>query len=169
MASEILAAWLLTIALHASALIGVAWLFDRGALRSRPAWREMLWRAAFYGGVVTASVQTDRANLAEVLKLVGEILREPAFPADEFEKLKQESLAGLEQQKTDPQALAGNLFARISRPPYAADDPRYTRTFAEEAAAIEAVTLDQLKAFYTSFYGAHIGIDPEQAAQHAKH
>src|SRR5690242_2701325 len=58
MASEILAAWLLTIALHASALIGIAWLFDRGALRTRPAWREMLWRAAFYGGVVTASVQT---------------------------------------------------------------------------------------------------------------
>lgn len=58
MASEILAAWLLTIALHASALIGVAWLVDRGALRTRPAWREMLWRAAFYGGVVTASVQT---------------------------------------------------------------------------------------------------------------
>ncbi|MET0230589.1 MAG: M56 family metallopeptidase [Rhodanobacteraceae bacterium] len=57
MASEILAAWLLTIALHASVLIGVAWLLDRGALRTRPAWREMLWRAAFYGGVVTASMQ----------------------------------------------------------------------------------------------------------------
>ena len=48
----------------------------------------------------TASVQTDRANLPEVLKLVREMLREPAFPADEFDKLKQEALAGLEQQKT---------------------------------------------------------------------
>jgi beta-lactamase regulating signal transducer with metallopeptidase domain len=57
MASEILAAWLLTIALHASVLLGIAWLLDRGALRARPAWREMLWRAAFFGAVVTASAQ----------------------------------------------------------------------------------------------------------------
>lgn len=57
MASEILTAWLLTIALHASVLLGVAWLIDRGSLRARPAWREMLWRAAFFGGIVTASAQ----------------------------------------------------------------------------------------------------------------
>lgn len=57
MASEILTAWLLTFGLHASVLLGVAWLIDRGSLRARPAWREMLWRAAFFGGVVTASAQ----------------------------------------------------------------------------------------------------------------
>ncbi|HEV7489893.1 MAG TPA: M56 family metallopeptidase [Rhodanobacteraceae bacterium] len=57
MASEIYAAWLLTFGLHASVLLSVAWLIDRGSLRARPAWREMLWRAAFFGGVVTASAQ----------------------------------------------------------------------------------------------------------------
>ncbi len=57
MASETLAAWLLTVAVHASVLLGVAWLVDRGTLRTRPAWRETLWRAAFFGAVVTASVQ----------------------------------------------------------------------------------------------------------------
>jgi beta-lactamase regulating signal transducer with metallopeptidase domain len=57
MASEILAAWLLTVALHASVLLGVAWFLDRGALRARPAWREMLWRAAFFGAAATASAQ----------------------------------------------------------------------------------------------------------------
>ena len=46
MASEILAAWLITVALHASVLLGIAWLLDRGALRARPAWRELMWRAA---------------------------------------------------------------------------------------------------------------------------
>jgi len=56
-ASEILTAWLLTLALHASVLLGIAWLLDRGALRAQPAWRELLWRAAFFGGVATASVQ----------------------------------------------------------------------------------------------------------------
>jgi len=57
MASETFAAWLLTVAVHATVLLGLAWLADRGALRSRPAWRETLWRAAFFGAVVTASVQ----------------------------------------------------------------------------------------------------------------
>jgi beta-lactamase regulating signal transducer with metallopeptidase domain len=57
MASEMLAAWLITVALHASALLGIAWLLDRGALRERPAWRELMWRAAFFGAVVSASVQ----------------------------------------------------------------------------------------------------------------
>ena len=57
MSNEMLAAWLLTVALHTTVLLGLAWLVDRGALRARPAWREMLWRAAFFGGVITASVQ----------------------------------------------------------------------------------------------------------------
>ena len=57
MASEILAAWLITVALHASALLGIGWLLDRSALRARPAWRELMWRAAFFGAVVSASAQ----------------------------------------------------------------------------------------------------------------
>jgi zinc protease len=101
-----------------------------------------------------ASIETDREHLPEVLRLVREMLREPSFPADEFEKLKQEALAAIEQQKTDPSALANNLFARISNPPYESDDPRYTRTFAEGAAAIEVTTLGQLKDFHARFYGA---------------
>jgi zinc protease len=113
-------------------------------------------RVGIGGGAsaATASIETDREHLPEVLRLVREMMREPSFPAEEFEKLKQESLAGLEQQKTDPSALAGNLFARISHPQYTSDDPRYTRTFAEEAAAVESTTLDQVKAFHASFYGA---------------
>jgi zinc protease len=116
-------------------------------------------RVGVFGGGsrVTATIETDREHLAEVIALVAEILRQPAFPADEFEKLKQEALAGIEQQKTDPSALASNLFARISRPTYAPDDPRYTRTFPEEAAAIEALTLAQVKSFYERFYGANHG------------
>jgi zinc protease len=102
----------------------------------------------------SASINTDREHFNEVLKLVREILREPTFPADEFDKLKQEWLAGIEQQKTDPQALGSNLFLRISRPYYTADDPRYTRTFDEEAKAIEAVTLDQVKQFHRDFFGS---------------
>ena len=113
-------------------------------------------RVSIGGGAssVTAGIETDREHLPEVLKLVREMLREPAFPADEFDKLKQEWLASIEQQKSEPDALAGKMFARVSRPPYPADDPRYTRTFPEESAAVEGVTLDQVKEFHRALYGA---------------
>jgi zinc protease len=102
----------------------------------------------------TAFVETDREHLPEAIELARELLREPSFPADEFEKLKQEWLADLETQKTDPSALAGNLFARISRPFYTPADPRYTRTFEEQARAIEATRLEEVKQFHADFYGA---------------
>lgn len=58
MHSESIVAWLLTFALHASVLLALALIIDRGALRA-PAWRELLWRTALFGGVLTASVQTS--------------------------------------------------------------------------------------------------------------
>lgn len=149
--------------LRGKAVIGgfTASMLDKGTRsRTRQQIKDDLDRLKAQVGIsggpssVTASVQTDRANLVEVLKLVREILREPLFPAQEFEKLKQESLAAIEQQKTDPSALAGNLYARISRPHYTPDDPRYTRTFEEQTAAIEATTLEQLREFHERFYGA---------------
>ncbi|MEP7043452.1 MAG: M56 family metallopeptidase [Dokdonella sp.] len=57
MHSEPIVAWLLTFALHAGVLLALAWIVDRGALRARPAWRELLWRTALFGGLLTASVQ----------------------------------------------------------------------------------------------------------------
>lgn len=106
------------------------------------------------GQDVDASITTDREHFPEVLRLLGEILREPSFPEKEFEKQKRQRLSSIERSKSEPDALANNLFARISRPDYAKDDIRYQRTFDEQAAAIESVTLDQVKAFYKEFYGA---------------
>jgi zinc protease len=46
------------------------------------------------------------------------------------------------------------MFARISRPFYVPADPRYTRTFEEQAKAIEATRLEDVKQFHAEFYGA---------------
>ena len=78
----------------------------------------------------------------------------PSFPADEFDKLKQETLAGLEQQKTIRRRSPAISSARVSRPHLTSEDPRYTRTFPEEAAAIESTTREQAVEFYRAFYGA---------------
>jgi zinc protease len=102
------------------------------------------------------SIETVRENLPEVLKLVAEVLREPSFPAKEFEELRQENLAAIEQQKSEPNALAPNVFQRHMNP-YPKGDVRYVETFDESLAAYQAATLDEAKKFYAAFYGASNG------------
>jgi zinc protease len=99
-----------------------------------------------------ASIETNRENLPAVLRLVAEILREPSFPATEFEQLKQESLAGIEEQQREPQSVAGVAFNRHLNP-YPKSDVRYTSTPEEDIAELKVATLDQVKKFYTDFYG----------------
>ncbi len=110
----------------------------------------------FIGGGATQSfinITTTKPNLVEALKLVGEVLKDPSFPADEFEKVKSEELAGIESQRSEPQAIAFNKIQRhIS--PYSKTDPRYISTFDEEVTAIKALTIDEVKKFYKDFYGA---------------
>ena len=109
----------------------------------------------FYGGGQTAGVaiQTDKAHLPAVLDVVLDCLRNPSFPADEFEKLKQERLAGLEAQKQDPQALAFNLATRTAEP-WPAGHPFATRSYDDQIASLKALKVEDVRAFYQQFYGA---------------
>ncbi len=112
-------------------------------------------RVYFYGGGQTATVgiETDKTHLPGVLDIALDCLRNPTFPADEFEKLKQERLTNLETQKQEPQALAFNLAQRLSSP-YPKGHPMETLSFDEEIAAIKAIKVEDVRAFYKTFYGA---------------
>ena len=105
------------------------------------------------GQSANVNVQTDKANLPAVLAVVLDCLRNPTFPAAEFDKLKQERLAQLESQKQDPQALAFNLATRLSEP-YPKGHPFETLTYDDEIAAIKALKVEDVRAFYKNFYGA---------------
>ncbi|MCW5970536.1 MAG: insulinase family protein [Blastocatellales bacterium] len=115
-------------------------------------------RVSISGGATsaTATIETVRANLPAVMRLVAEILREPSFPASEFEQLKNELLAGVEQQKSEPSTAAIVAIQRHLRP-FPAGHVNYVLTPDEEIAAINAVTLDEVKKFYADFYGAGRG------------
>ncbi len=115
-------------------------------------------RVSVSGGPAAArvSLETRRENLPAVLSLVAEVLREPAFPESEFAQLKQEQLAGLEEQKNDPQAIAFNAFERHLNP-YPKEDVRYTPTPEEETDRVKAATLADARKFHADFYGASQG------------
>lgn len=112
-------------------------------------------RAFVFGGATQAGVviETVRENLPAVMRLVGEVLREPSFPASEFDQLKQETLASIDQQRSDPAAIAQSALARHLNP-WPKTDPRYVMTPDEQAEAVKATTLEDVKKFYADFYGA---------------
>jgi zinc protease len=103
------------------------------------------------GQGVSINIQTVKENLAATLKLVTEILHQPSFPPDEFDKLIQENLSGIEQQRSEPQAIASNMQQRILNP-YPKTDFRYAMTFDEMTDAYKKAKLDEVKKFYADFY-----------------
>ena len=100
----------------------------------------------------TANIETVRANLPAVLKLVTEVLREPAFPESEFEQIKQAALAGVESMRRDPQFMASNALRRHNNT-FPRGDVRAVRTPEEEVEDINKSTLADAKQFYKDFFG----------------
>jgi zinc protease len=105
---------------------------------------------------LNATIETTRPNLPAVLQLLGSVLREPLFDPAEFEALRQENLAALEQQRSDPIALGSQAYNRTTNP-WPKGHPRYTPTFDESVADYTAVKLADAQAFYAQFLGASSG------------
>jgi zinc protease len=105
---------------------------------------------------VAIDIESTRPNLAPTLQLVGSVLKEPAFDAKEFDELKRQDLAGLEEQKSDPEALAFGGFSRYLSP-WPKEDPRHVPTVEESIADYTGATVDDAKRYYAEFYGASDG------------
>ncbi len=115
-------------------------------------------RVNVFGGATNASVsiETTRQNLPAVVRLVGQILRDPAFPQAEFDLLKRETLTQIESQKSEPTSVAFTELGRHFNT-YPKGHPFYAGTIEEQIADTNAVTLEDAKSFYKDFYGASNG------------
>ncbi len=87
-------------------------------------------------------------NLGETVALVEEMLLEPRWDAEEFALLKKRRLDDLDQAAGEPNAIAAREGARLLYPE--------THVFSYRAYGtkekLEAVALDDLKAFYAAHY-----------------
>jgi zinc protease len=110
------------------------------------------------GGPEGADVflETTRDNLPAALRLVGEVLRQPRWDPQEWETLKRERLAALEEQRSEPIAQAQITYARTLQP-FGPGHPRYVPTLEERIAEIRAATLEDSRRFFTEFYGVGNG------------
>jgi zinc protease len=98
-------------------------------------------------GLVSVSLSAKRKTLPEMLDILAEILRSPAFPKKELELLRREQLEQIEKQRTEPTALAPLTVARKLNP-YPKGDPRYVPTIDEEIAGLRAVSVADIRALY---------------------
>ena len=98
-------------------------------------------------------ITTVRDNLPAVLTLVAEMLRQPSFPAKEFELLVGERVTQNEETKTEPQTVAAVAMEKYVSP-YPAGSPREVKTPDEIIASLKAAKVEQLSAFHRAFYGA---------------
>jgi len=104
----------------------------------------------------TASIETNKDNLSGALRLAVEMLREPKFSESDFEQVRQQRIAGIENGRSEPATLAAlELSRRLS--PYAKGDVRYVASIDEQIAELKKVTLDDVKKFHQQFYGASHG------------
>ena len=117
----------------------------------------------------SANVRTFEPTLADSLRLVRELLREPAFPEAELEQIRQQRLASIESARSEPSTLASLEMSRHMYAKYQRGDLRYTSTLDEEIEDTKKVTLDDVKKFYAQFYGVGEGeiaivgqFDPDQ-------
>jgi zinc protease len=123
------------------------------------------------GGVdqAGATIRTLDTNRADSLKLVRELLREPAFPESEFEQVRQQRIATAESGKTEPNNLVQIDLYRHLNEQYKRGQVHYVSTLDEEIEDDKKVTLDEVRSFYQQFYGPGEGeivisgqFDPEQ-------
>lgn len=118
------------------------------------------------GGLFAASLTKHKDAL---LNLVSDVLYNPAFPEEEFEKLKKQTLSGLAAGKDDPGTIAGNV-SQVLR--YGKDHP-YGELQTEET--VENITLDQCRKFYQKYFKPNISyliivgdITPDEAKRSAE-
>ncbi len=107
-------------------------------------------------GELNFAITCKRENLPGVLTLLAEVLREPSFPAEEFEILKRELRSQREGMRTEPVPLAQQAL-RSKLAPYPREDVRYVPTIEESIERLHAVTLEEVKQLYADQLGGGHG------------
>jgi predicted Zn-dependent peptidase len=110
-------------------------------------------QAAFLGVGLSASSDWDAstvrlhaptAQLESALALFADVVLNPAFPQNEFERIRKDRLTSLLQLKDRPTAIANQAYAAIL---YGGTHP-YGRQLIGTEASVQGLSRDDLQAFY---------------------
>lgn len=98
---------------------------------------------------IEVSLLCLREDFDAVLTLVSEFIRTPTFPAEELERVRQQSLTGLKEQESDTRAMASQTLRELL---YPVGHP-YRLRVAGEIDTVSAFQRDDLVRYHQRFFG----------------
>jgi zinc protease len=105
----------------------------------------------FIGGTINSSPNglfgsSLKKHSSKLLDLMSDILLNPIFPESEFDKIKKQAISSLASAKTDANAIASNVSARIN---YGKNHP-YGEIQTEKS--VNNITLENCKKYYETYF-----------------
>ena len=100
----------------------------------------------------TLTLKTLSANLDETLAIAAEKLLKPKMDPADFERVKAQTLQGIEVAKTQPSTTASAVYRRLVY----GDDNTFAFPDSGITETVSAITLDDVKAFVASNYSVEL-------------
>lgn len=88
------------------------------------------------------------ARVEDGFSVLADVLREPAFPEHELERMRAERLSDLAQLRAEPRGLADVFFSRLLYVPTS----RFARLAGGDEASIERTTRDRIVQYHEAYY-----------------
>ncbi len=96
----------------------------------------------------TLVIQTMVKHMDKTMQLAEERLLRPAFLPADFERIKNQTLEGIANQNTQPTAIANKVYSKLLY----GDNHIFGVPISGTTQSVNAITLDEVKAFYNDFY-----------------
>ncbi len=88
----------------------------------------------------------------QIMAMMADVILNPSFPQDEFDKIVKQSLSGLESSKNDPNSISSNMRSRIV---YGANHP-YGDVMTK--ATVENITVEDCKNYYNTYFKPNVAV-----------
>jgi zinc protease len=98
----------------------------------------------------TASVSSLKQNFPQLMSLMSEVILHPALSSEELEKVKKQTISGLESNKDDADAISNNVMKKLV---YGAN-----HAFGEitTTSTVNNVKIDDVKKFFATYWKPNI-------------
>lgn len=107
-------------------------------------------------GLLQIQVKTKQDQLADVIDLIGKVIKSPRLDETELEVIRRQTITSLEKSKTEPNSLAPRRVRELLSP-YPKDDIRYVKSIDEEIAMYEEATIEQIRNLHAEYIGNQKG------------
>ena len=100
----------------------------------------------------TMTISSLKKNLARTLEIADEILKNPAFNQEDFDRLKNQQLEGIKASQKNPAGIATQVFNRLMY----GDEHIYSISSQGIEETVENITLDDVKNFYNKYHSPNV-------------